>query len=78
MNETNQTSRAISYTYKSDLNKKKVHVVKQAVVKRKILECVRVGEKVILRIQTKNKMEKVLKRKRLNHLSFVEKVTLKM
>ena len=30
----------------------------QSVVKRKILECVRVREKVILRIQTKNQTEK--------------------
>ena len=33
---------------------KQVHVVKKAVVKRKILECVRVVERVILIIQTKN------------------------
>ena len=57
---------------------KQVRVVNQAVVKRKILECVRVGEKLILRIQTKNKTEKVLKKKILNNLSVVEKVTLKM
>ena len=56
---------------------KQVHVVKQAVVKRKILEFVRVGEKVIWRIQTKNKIE-LLKRERLNYLIVVEKVTLKM
>ena len=56
---------------------KQVHVVKEAVVKRKILECVRVGENLVLRIQTKNQMEKVLNRKRLNHLSVVEKVTMK-
>ena len=41
-------------------------------------ECVKVGEKVILRIQTKNQMEKLLKRKIFNHLSVVEKVMLKM
>ena len=57
---------------------KPVHVVNQVVVKRKMLECVKVGEKVILRIQTKNQMEKVFKRKRLNHLSVVEKGKLKM
>ena len=56
---------------------KKAHVVKQAAVKRKMLECVKVGEKVILSIQTKNQMEKVLIRRRLNYLSVVEKVTLK-
>ena len=38
--------------------KKNVHVMKQGVVKRKMLECVIVGEKVILSIQTKNQMEK--------------------
>ena len=57
---------------------KQVHVVKQAVVKRKILEFVRVGEKVIWRIQTKNKIEKLLKRERLNYPIVIEKVTLKM
>ena len=34
--------------------------------------------KVILIIQTKNQMEKVLKRRRFNHLSVVLKVTLKI
>ena len=57
---------------------KHVHVVKQAVVKKKMLECVKVGEKVVLRIKMKNQMGKVLKRKRLNNLIVVENVTLKM
>ena len=78
MDDKNQKSRARSYSYKSNLNAKQVHVVKQEVVKRKMLECVKLGEKVILRIQTKNQMEKVLKRKKLNNLSVIEKVTLKM
>ena len=56
---------------------KQVHVVKQTVVKRKMLECLKVGGKLILRIQTRNQMEKVLKRKRLNDLSVVKKLTLK-
>ena len=37
--------------------KKKVHVMKQVKVRRKMLKCVIVGEKVILSIQTKNQME---------------------
>ena len=77
MDETNQTSGAkVTPTNKIRMQKQ-VHVLNQAVVKRKMLECVKVGEKVILRIQTKNKMEKILKRKRLYHLSVVKKVTLK-
>ena len=51
--------------------------MKQGAVKRKMLECVKVGGKVILSIQTKNQMEKVVKRRRLNNLSVVGKVTLK-
>ena len=75
--ETKKTSRVNSDSYKSNYNAKKVHVMKQAEVKRKIMECVKVGEKVILRIQTKNKVEEVVKRGILNYLSVVEKVTLK-
>ena len=56
---------------------KNVRVMKQGTVKRKMLECVIVGEKVILSIQTKNQMEKVVKMRRLNYLSVVGKVTLK-
>ena len=55
---------------------KKVHVMKQAEVKRNMLECVKVVEKVILSIQMRNQMEKVVKRRRLNELSVVGKVTL--
>ena len=50
--------------------------MKQAAVKRKILECVKVVEKVILSIQTNNQMEKVVKRKRLKYVSVGEKVEL--
>ena len=39
---------------------KQVHVVKQELVERKILEYVREGEKVTLRIQTKIQMEKTI------------------
>ena len=35
---------------------KKVHVMKQGAVKRKMLECVIVGENVILSIQTNNQL----------------------
>ena len=74
MRQTEQVEQ--EFTPKNQIRmQKQVHVVKQAVVKRKMLECVKVGEKVILIIQTKNQMEKVLKRKRLNYLSVVEKVT---
>ena len=57
---------------------KKVHVIKQGAVKRKMLEYVIVGEKVILSIQAKNQMEKVVMRRRFNYLSVVRKVTLKI
>ena len=43
--------------------------VNQEVAKRKILEFVRVGEKVILGIRTRKKKEKVVKKKRLKYLS---------
>ena len=62
---------------KKNQMQKKLHVMKQAAVKRKISECVKLGEKVILSIQTNNQMEKVVKRSRLNYLSVVGKVTLK-
>ena len=39
---------------------KKVHVMKQGAVNKNMLECVIVGEKVILSIQTKDQMEKVV------------------
>ena len=57
-NETNRTSQANSDSYKKIRMQKKVHVMKQGAVKRKMLECVIVGEKLILSIQTKNQMEK--------------------
>ena len=57
---------------------KKVHVMKQGAVKRKMLECVIVGEKLILSLQTKNQTEKVVRRRGLNYLSLVGKVTLKI
>ena len=53
MRQTKQVQQEVTPT-NHILMQKQVHVVKQEVVKRKILECVRVGEKVILRIQTKN------------------------
>ena len=56
---------------KSNSNEKQVHAEKKSVVKRKMLECVKIGDKVVFKKQTKNKMEKVLKRKRLNYLSVV-------
>ena len=52
--------------------------MKQGALKRKMLECVIVGEKVILSIQTKNKMKKVVMRRRINYISVVGKVTLKI
>ena len=45
--------------------------MKQGVVKKKMLDCVIVGEKVILNIQTKNQMERVVMRRRINYLSVV-------
>ena len=52
--------------------------VKQALLKKNILECVRAGEKVMLRIQAKEWKEAVVKRKRLKYLSVTEKVMLKL
>ena len=52
--------------------------MKQGAVKRNMLECVMVGEKVILSIQTNNQMEKVVMRRRFKYLSVVGKVTLKI
>ena len=52
--------------------------MKQGAVKKNMSECVIVGEKMILSIQTKNKMEKVVMRRRINYLSVVGKVTLKI
>ena len=57
---------------------KKVHVMKQGAVMKNMLECVIVGENVILSMQAKNQMEKVVKRRRLNYLSVVGRVTLKI
>ena len=51
--------------------------MKQGAVKKNMLECVIVGEKAILSIQTKNQMEKVVIRRRINYLRVVGKVTLK-
>ena len=76
--ETNRTSQENSDSYKSNSNAKKVHVMKQGAVKRKMLECVIVGEKLILNIKKNNQMEKVVRRSRLNYLSMVGKVTLKI
>ena len=47
--------------------------VKQAVVKRKIIQWLRVGEKVMLKIKSNNWKEQVAKRKRLKYLSVAEK-----
>ena len=63
---------------KQILMQKKVHVMKQRAVKRNILECVILEEKVVLNIQTRNQMETVVMRRRINYLSVVEKVTLKI
>ena len=54
------------------------NLLKQAIMKKNILECVRVGEKIMLRIQIKNRNEKLVKSKRLKSLSVAEKVTLKL
>ena len=76
--ETNRTSQWNNDSYKSNLNEKNMHLMEQVAVKMKMLECVIVGEKVILSIQTKNQMEKLVRRRRLNYLSLVGKVTLRI
>ena len=50
--------------------------VKQAVVKRNIMECVSVGEKVMLRLKMKKWNGKLLKWNRLKYLSAAKKFTL--
>ena len=77
MRQTKQVDRIVTHTNPIRMQKK-VHAMKQAEVKKKMLECVKVGENMILSIQTKNQMEKVVKRRRLNYLSVVGKVTLKI
>ena len=52
--------------------------MKQGAVKKNMLEYVIVGETAILIIQTKNQMEKVVMRRRINYLRVVGKVTLKI
>ena len=58
--------------------KKKVHVMKQGSLKKNMLECVIVGEKGSLSIQTKNQMKTVVMRRRINYLNVVGKVMLKI
>ena len=55
-----------------------MHVIKQGAVNKNMLECVIVGEKVILSIQSKNQMDTVVMRRRINDLSVVGKVMLKI
>ena len=52
--------------------------MKQRAVNNNMLECVIVGEKVILSIQTKNKKETEVMRRIINYLSVVGKVMLKI
>ena len=70
MRQTKQVEQEVTPTNQI-LIQYKLHVVKQAAMKRKILEWVKIGEKVVLSIQTNNQMKNKLKRKRLNHLSVV-------
>ena len=65
MRQTKQVEQILTPTNQTQMQKK-VHVIKLAAVKRKMLECVKVREKVILSIQTKNKIEEVVKRRSLN------------
>ena len=58
VDETNRTSQANSDSNKTNSNAKKIHVMKQGTVKKNMLKCVIVGEKVILILQTKNQMKK--------------------
>ena len=76
--KTKRTSQANSDSYKTYLNTKKVHVMKQGAVKKNMLEYVIVREKVILNIQAGNQMETVATRRRINCLCVVGKVTLKI
>ena len=52
--------------------------MKQGAAKKKMLEFVIIGEKVVLSLQTRIKMEKVVTRRIINNLSVVGKVTLKI
>ena len=73
LNKTTRTSRATSNTYNSNFMRTHHYRVKQVVVKRKILECLRVGEKVILWLQTK-KWEEEIKIPKCSRKSHVETV----
>ena len=78
MDETNRTSQANSDSYKTNSNAKK-----DACNEARGSEEEHVGmpdsrKKVILNIQTKNKMETVVMRRIINYLSVVGKVTLKI
>ena len=77
MRQTELVKRIVTPT-KQIRMKKKVHVMKQGALKKNMLECVIVGEKVILSIQTRNQTEKVEMRTRINYLSVVGKVALKI
>ena len=77
MRQTELVKKIVTPTKKIRMQKK-MHVMKQGAVKKNMLEFVIGGEKVILNIQTKNQMEKVLTRRRINYLSMAGKVTLKI
>ena len=78
MDETNRTSQANSDTYKTDLNAKKGACNE---TRSSIEEHVGIRDstrKGYLNIQTKNQMETVSMRRRINYLGVVEKLTLKI
>ena len=77
MDETNQTSRARTYSYKSNLNSKIGACSEASSSEEEYVGMRKSRIKSDLRIQTKNRMEKLLKRKRIIHLSVVGKMTLK-
>ena len=73
MRQTKLVKQIVTPTNKTRILKN-VHVIKQGAVKRKMLEYLIVGEKVILSIQAKNQMEKVVMRRIFNYLSVVRKL----
>ena len=78
VDETNQTSRERSYSYKSNLNAKTGSCSEASSSEEEDVGMRKSRRKRYLFIQMKYQMVKVLKRKTLNHLRVVEKVTFKM
>ena len=76
--ETKKISRANSDSYKSNFNAKTGVCCEASISEEEDVGMRKNRRKVILSIQTRNKMENEMKRRRLNYLSVVGKVTKKI